>query len=30
MLAVLGERGLDRTFDEHTLVWQVAGLERAS
>ena len=30
MLAVLGERGLRRTFAEHTLVWQVAGLERAS
>jgi hypothetical protein len=29
MLAVLGERGLRRTFAEHALVWQVAGLERA-
>ena len=28
MLAVLGERGLRRTFAEHALVWQVAGLER--
>jgi hypothetical protein len=28
MLAVLGERGLRRTFAGHTLVWQVAGLER--
>jgi 2-polyprenyl-3-methyl-5-hydroxy-6-metoxy-1,4-benzoquinol methylase len=29
MLAVLDERGLRKTFAEHTLVWQVAGLERA-
>jgi hypothetical protein len=28
MLAVLAERGLRRTFAHHTLVWQVAGLER--
>jgi len=28
MLGVLGERGLRRTFAHHTLVWQVAGLER--
>jgi 2-polyprenyl-3-methyl-5-hydroxy-6-metoxy-1,4-benzoquinol methylase len=28
MLGVLGERGLRRTFARHTLVWQVAGLER--
>ena len=28
MLAVLGDRGLRRTFAHHGLVWQVAGLER--
>jgi hypothetical protein len=28
MLGVLDERGLRRTFAHHTLVWQVAGLER--
>jgi Methyltransferase domain len=28
MFGVLGERGLRRTFAQHTLVWQVAGLER--
>ena len=28
MLGVLTERGLSRTFAHHTLVWQVAGLER--
>jgi len=28
MLGVLAERGLRRTFEHHTLVWQVAGLER--
>jgi len=28
MLGVLAERGLRRTFAHHTLVWQVAGLER--
>jgi len=28
MLAVLAERGLRPTFAHHTLVWQVAGLER--
>lgn len=28
MLGLLGERGLRRTFADHTLVWQVAGLER--
>src|SRR5439155_24367483 len=28
MLGLLGERGLRRTFDHRTLVWQVAGLER--
>jgi 2-polyprenyl-3-methyl-5-hydroxy-6-metoxy-1,4-benzoquinol methylase len=28
MLAVLRERGLDRTFAHHGLAWQVAGLER--
>lgn len=28
MLAVLGERGLRRTFAHHAPVWQVAGLER--
>jgi 2-polyprenyl-3-methyl-5-hydroxy-6-metoxy-1,4-benzoquinol methylase len=28
MLALLGERGLRRTFAHHALVWQVAGLER--
>lgn len=28
MLGVLRERGLRRTFAQHTLVWQVAGLER--
>jgi 2-polyprenyl-3-methyl-5-hydroxy-6-metoxy-1,4-benzoquinol methylase len=28
MLAVLEERGLRRTSAQHTLVWQVAGLER--
>ena len=28
MLGLLGERGLRRTFAHHTLVWQVAGLER--
>jgi 2-polyprenyl-3-methyl-5-hydroxy-6-metoxy-1,4-benzoquinol methylase len=28
MLAVLGERGLRRTFAHRGLVWQVAGLER--
>jgi len=29
MLALLDERGLRRTFAHHTLVWQVAGLERS-
>ncbi len=29
MLGLLGERGLRRTFAHHTLVWQVAGLERS-
>jgi magnesium-protoporphyrin O-methyltransferase len=28
MLGVLAESGLRRTFEHHTLVWQVAGLER--
>jgi 16S rRNA G966 N2-methylase RsmD len=28
MLALLGQRGLRRTFAHHALVWQVAGLER--
>jgi 16S rRNA G966 N2-methylase RsmD len=28
MLGLLDERGLRRTFTDHTLVWQVAGLER--
>ena len=28
MLAVLGDRGLRRTFAHHGVVWQVAGLER--
>jgi magnesium-protoporphyrin O-methyltransferase len=28
MMGVLTERGLRRTFARHTLVWQVAGLER--
>jgi hypothetical protein len=28
MLGLLAERGLHRTFAHHTLVWQVAGLER--
>jgi hypothetical protein len=28
MLGVLAERGLRRTFAHHTLVWQIAGLER--
>ena len=28
MLGVLGKRGLRPTFTHHTLVWQVAGLER--
>jgi magnesium-protoporphyrin O-methyltransferase len=28
MLAVLEQRGLRRTFERHSLVWQVAGLER--
>jgi hypothetical protein len=28
MLALLGKRGLRRTFAHHALVWQVAGLER--
>jgi hypothetical protein len=28
MLGVLAERGLRRTFEHHTVVWQVAGLER--
>jgi 2-polyprenyl-3-methyl-5-hydroxy-6-metoxy-1,4-benzoquinol methylase len=28
MLGLLDERGLRRTFADHTLVWQVAGLER--
>jgi magnesium-protoporphyrin O-methyltransferase len=28
MLGVLGARGLKPTFAHHTLVWQVAGLER--
>jgi hypothetical protein len=28
MLGVLAERGLRRTFEHHTLVWRVAGLER--
>jgi hypothetical protein len=28
MLGVLAERGLRRTFAHHTLLWQVAGLER--
>jgi magnesium-protoporphyrin O-methyltransferase len=28
MLAILGERGFRRTFAHHSLVWQVAGLER--
>jgi 16S rRNA G966 N2-methylase RsmD len=28
MLALLGERGLRRSFAHHALVWQVAGLER--
>jgi 2-polyprenyl-3-methyl-5-hydroxy-6-metoxy-1,4-benzoquinol methylase len=30
MLGVLAERGLRRTFAHHTVVWQVAGLERSS
>lgn len=29
MLAVLGARGLRRTYEHHGFVWQVAGLERA-
>jgi len=29
MLAVLEQRGLRETFSRHSLVWQVAGLERA-
>jgi magnesium-protoporphyrin O-methyltransferase len=29
MLAVLEQRGLRETFARHSLVWQVAGLERA-
>jgi len=29
MLGLLGEHGLRRTFAHHTLVWQVAGLERS-
>jgi hypothetical protein len=29
MLGVLAERGFRRTFAHHTLVWQVAGLERS-
>jgi magnesium-protoporphyrin O-methyltransferase len=29
MLAVLEQRGLRETFERHSLVWQVAGLERA-
>jgi hypothetical protein len=28
MLGLLGKRGLHSTFTHHTLVWQVAGLER--
>jgi 2-polyprenyl-3-methyl-5-hydroxy-6-metoxy-1,4-benzoquinol methylase len=28
MLGLLGKRGLRSTFTHHTLVWQVAGLER--
>jgi len=28
MLAVLGQRGLRRTYDHHSLVWQIAGFER--
>src|SRR6266545_1147599 len=30
MLAVLEGRGLRRTYDHHTGIWRVAGLERAS
>jgi magnesium-protoporphyrin O-methyltransferase len=30
MLAVLEDRGLRRTFQRHSLIWQVAGLERIS
>ena len=30
MLAVLEERGLQRTYQRRSLVWQVAGLERTS
>jgi hypothetical protein len=29
MLTVLEQRGLRRTYAGHSLVWQVAGLERA-
>ena len=29
MLDVLERRGLHRTFERHSLTWQVAGLERA-
>jgi hypothetical protein len=28
LLGLRGERGLRRTFADHALVWQVAGLER--
>jgi hypothetical protein len=28
MLAVLDRRGLRRTYEQHGLVWQIAGLER--
>src|SRR5215212_8133117 len=30
MLAVLEDHGLRRTFQRHSLIWQVAGLERVS
>ena len=30
MLAVLEDLGLRRTFQRHSLIWQVAGLERVS
>jgi hypothetical protein len=30
MLAVLEDRGLRRTFQRRSRIWQVVGLERAS
>jgi hypothetical protein len=30
MLGVLERRGFRRSYEHHALVWQIAGLERAS